>query len=77
VGDRQPGLALARFIQPDDDAGSVETMISSIPCSAIASLAAFSGSPSPTSPRPSIPSSRMNASARSTRTCAESRTASS
>ena len=39
--------------------------------------AALSGSPSPTSPAPSMPSSRMNASARSTRTCAESRTASS
>ena len=62
---------------PRSTAGSVEMMISSIPWAPIASVAALNGSASPTSPVPSMPSSRMNASARSTRTCAESRTASS
>ena len=47
----------SRRSQPEDSEGSVETMISSMPCSAIASLAAFSGSPSPTSPVPEMPSS--------------------
>ena len=67
----------SRLSQPDWVAGSVLTMISSMPCSATASLAAFSGSESPTSPEPSRPASRMKATARSTRTCAESRTTSS
>ena len=68
----------SRRSQPEDSDGSVETMISSIPCSATASLAALIGSSSPTSPAPDdAPRSRKNSSARSTRTCALSRTASS
>ena len=42
-----------------------------------ASIAALNGSWSPTSPAPAGPRSRMNSTARSTRTCAESRTTSS
>ena len=67
----------SRFIQPDVAAGSVETMTSSMPSAATASVAARNGSSSPTSPPPGMPLSRMNASIRSTRTCAMSRTASS
>ena len=67
----------SRRSQPEDDAGSVETMISSIRRSRRTSMTALNGSWSPTSPVPSIPSSFMNASARSTRTWAPSRTASS
>ena len=67
----------SRRSQPDCVAGWVETMISSGRRSAIASIVAKNGSGSPTSPVASMPSPATSEIARSTRTCADSRTASS
>src|SRR2546421_3792019 len=63
--------------QPDWVTGCVETMISSGWKSATASIVAWNGSSSPTSPTSSMPCAPRNCCARSTRTCAASRTASS
>ena len=67
----------SRRSQPDDVAGKVEMMITSGSCSAAASIVAVYGSGSPSSPMASMPSSRSTARARSMRTCAASKTASS
>ena len=64
----------SRRSQPDAVAGSVEITISSGLRSAIASIVAWNGSESPTSPVASKPSSSSTDSARSSRTWAASRT---
>jgi hypothetical protein len=67
----------SRRSQPELTTGYVEMRISSGRRVAIASIVARNGSGSPTSPVASIDSLATSESARSTRACADSRTASS
>ncbi len=67
----------SRRSQPECVTGCVETITSLGRRSAISSIVARKGSASPTAPLASMPSSASSETARSIRTCADSRTASS